>query len=110
MTASRKMVVCPACDGEGRITTGEWYEDRETGAHSPITEECDLCGGIGRVPETPIHTENVYPPIPMRQFDWCAYRDGYEPPDSEGVGGGNIGWGRTEADAIADLKDQEAVS
>lgn len=54
-----------------------------------------------------IITTNVYPPIPMRQFDWCAYRDGYEPPDSDGVGGGLIGWGRTEAAAIADLKEQE---
>ena len=50
-----------------------------------------------------IITSYVFPPIPLRQFDWCAYRDSYEPPDSDGVGGGLIGWGRTEQDAINDL-------
>ena len=43
-----------------------------------------------------IHTENVYPPIPLRQFDWSATYDGYEPGDP-------IGWGKTEQDAIDDL-------
>lgn len=57
--------------------------------------------------EQTIITEHVHPPIPVRMFDWCACREGYEPPDSEGVGGGLAGWGRTEADAIADLKKRE---
>lgn len=39
-------------------------------------------------------------PIPMRQFDWSAMRDGYD-------GGDPIGFGRTEAEAIADLIDNE---
>lgn len=39
---------------------------------------------------------HVYPPIPSRQFDWSAVRDGYEP-------GALIGWGATEALAIEDL-------
>ncbi len=43
-------------------------------------------------------TDFVYPPIPVRWFDWCAYLDGYEPGDA-------IGWGRTEAEAILDLED-----
>lgn len=50
-----------------------------------------------------IITQYEFPPIPLRQFDWCAYRDGYEPPDCDGVGGGHVGWGRTEEAAIADL-------
>ena len=45
-----------------------------------------------------IVTEHVYPPIPMRQFDWVAHYD-----DPEGL----AGWGRTEAEAIADLKARE---
>lgn len=54
-----------------------------------------------------IITEHVYPPIPLRQFDWCAYPEGYEPTDSDGVGGGGpVGWGRTEAEAIADYRQQ----
>jgi hypothetical protein len=38
-------------------------------------------------------------PIPMRQFDWQAMRDGDEPPCP-------VGFGRTEAEAIADLQQQ----
>lgn len=47
-----------------------------------------------------IITTHVYPPIPQRYFDWCAYRDGYEP-------GCLVGWGSTEAIAIADLEEKE---
>jgi hypothetical protein len=50
-----------------------------------------------------IVTSNVYPPIPIRvpirEFDWCAYLDGKEE-------AGPYGWGMTEAEAIADLKEQ----
>lgn len=49
--------------------------------------------------ERKIVTSNVYPPIPIRQFDWCAHFDG----DEEC---GPYGWGETEADAISDLKQQ----
>lgn len=44
-----------------------------------------------------IVTSYVYPPIPWRQFDWCAFIDGEEE-------AGPYGWGPTEEDAIADLK------
>jgi hypothetical protein len=46
-----------------------------------------------------IHTELVYPPIPLRQFDWCATFTG----DDEC---GPQGWGATEDEAIADLRQQ----
>ncbi len=39
-------------------------------------------------------------PIPMRQFDWSAWFEGTE---DEGM---PLGYGRTEAEAIADLKEQ----
>lgn len=42
----------------------------------------------------PIETSYIFPPIPMREFDWCAYRDPERVP---------YGYGRTEAEAIADL-------
>ena len=45
-----------------------------------------------------IITWHEYPPIPDRRFDWVAYREG----DEED---GPRGYGRTEAEAIADLKD-----
>jgi hypothetical protein len=48
-----------------------------------------------------IRTSFVYPPIPDRSCDWSAIdRNTY---DGEGS---PIGWGRTEAEAIADLKEQ----
>lgn len=49
--------------------------------------------------ELNIKTEHVYPPIPIRSFDWCAWFDGM---DEETRG---HGWGKTEAEAIADLKE-----
>ena len=48
---------------------------------------------------TCIITTHVYPPIPIRNFDWNACVDG----DEEY---GPSGWGRTEAEAIADLLAQ----
>jgi len=45
--------------------------------------------------ERPIVTSHVYPPIPLRSFDWAAHREG----DEEGL----CGWGATEEDAIEDL-------
>lgn len=62
---------------------------------------------IGKAETAPkIVTEHVFPPIPDRRFDWAAYDENYEPPDSDGVGGWPIGWGRTEAEAIADYQQQ----
>ena len=51
---------------------------------------------------TKIITTYVHPPIPDRRFDWCAYHDGEEEK-------GNYGYGKTEAEALEDLKrlDQE---
>jgi hypothetical protein len=43
-----------------------------------------------------IVTEYWAKPIPPREFDWQATRDGWEP-------GCPIGYGATEAEAIADL-------
>lgn len=49
-----------------------------------------------------IRTQHVYPPIPIRTMDWCAFDedtyDGAE--DSHPI----VGWGATEAEAVADLK------
>lgn len=33
-----------------------------------------------------IITEHVYPPIPIRDFDWCATFAGYEPGEPQGYG------------------------
>jgi hypothetical protein len=43
-------------------------------------------------------TENICPPIPMRDSDWIAYDD-----DTYDGPGSHIGVGATEAEAISDL-------
>lgn len=48
-----------------------------------------------------IKTQFVYPPIPIRSFDWSAVDDNtYDGPGSP------IGWGPTEQAAIDDLLEQ----
>lgn len=45
-----------------------------------------------------IITDYVFPPIPDRRFDWCAY---YE----NDVENQNLyGWGKTKEEALEDLK------
>lgn len=48
-----------------------------------------------------IKTSYIYPPIPIRQFDWSAIDD--DTYDGEGC---PVGYGATEAEAINDLKEQ----
>lgn len=48
------------------------------------------------VVKTKIFTEHVYPPIPVRSFDWSATFDSYEPGDV-------VGRGATEEEAVANL-------
>jgi hypothetical protein len=44
-------------------------------------------------------TSHIHPPIPLRDYDWCAFRQGYEPGDL-------IGYGETEEEAINDFYEQ----
>lgn len=46
-----------------------------------------------------ITTHLVYPPIPVRNYDWMACFGDYEP-------GNLVGYGATEDAAIADLMEQ----
>ena len=43
-----------------------------------------------------IVTSHVYPPIPVRSYDWCAHYDGEEE-------AGGYGWGSTEEEAVRDF-------
>lgn len=43
-----------------------------------------------------IITTNIFPPIPVRSFDFCAYYEGQEET-------GHYGYGASEAEAIIDL-------
>lgn len=61
-----------------------------------------LEAGLAPPPATrAIKTEHVYPPIPLRQFDWRAW---FEDDEHDAP----CGWGKTEAEAIQDLKDLNA--
>jgi hypothetical protein len=44
-----------------------------------------------------IVTTHVYPPIPIRQFDWQAHYDGEEDEQMD------AGYGRTKEEAVVDL-------
>lgn len=52
---------------------------------------------VSTMRERKIITDFVYPPIPDRRMDWCAFFDGEEE-------NGRYGWGLTEQEAIDDLK------
>lgn len=45
---------------------------------------------------TAVKTNFIYPPIPIRKFDWIAWFDGYEETKI-------AGYGETEAEAVSDL-------
>ena len=64
-------------------------------------QEVKMTNTYGR--EDDIVVVHVYPPIPSRDHDWCAYREGREE-------NGNYGWGRTPDAAIADLQQNEERS
>jgi hypothetical protein len=62
----------------------------------------DILEAHGAPKARKVVTDYVYPPIPTRDFDWQATWDDYDP-DPECSRGQNVGWGRTEAEAVADL-------
>jgi hypothetical protein len=49
--------------------------------------------------ERKVVTSHVYPPIPIRDYDWSAHFD------DVGADCSPHGWGRTEAEAKQDLLD-----
>jgi hypothetical protein len=86
------------CNPPGLAALGEpparhHYESRHDGFR---------CARCGKFVADPIRTTFVYPPIPIRLFDWQAVRDGYDL-------GSPYGHGPTEEAAIADLLESEAL-
>ena len=53
-----------------------------------------------------VEFQYVFPPIEVRDYDYCATLDGYEPGDA-------IGYGPTQqaalADLLADIESRESV-
>lgn len=56
--------------------------------------------------ERPIKVSYVHPPIPTREFDYCATFEGYEPGDPQG-------WGATPESAktwlLIEVDEREAA-
>ena len=52
-----------------------------------------------------LRTEHIFPPIPIRSLDWCAYDENtYDgAPDA---GHQIVGYGTTEREAVADFCEQ----
>jgi hypothetical protein len=50
-------------------------------------------------------TVHVYPPIPIRDYDWCAY-DSSTYDGAEDAGHQTVGWGPTEEAAVLDFNKQ----
>jgi hypothetical protein len=99
-------------DGDERNSRGEGvFFALPHGSNPPerADEYCTHFRTRRPLPSTPrvempkIKTRFIHPPIPIRNFDWEATRDGYDKGDP-------IGFGRTEALAIADLEQQEETS
>ena len=63
--------------------------------------DCPTCnpGGYENHQEPKIVTSHQFPPIPPRCFDWLATIEDLNEDSPQG-------WGETEAEAIADLKQQ----
>lgn len=51
-----------------------------------------------------ISTYHVYPPIPIRQYDWCAVDDDTYDGAPDSTTRNQIGYGTTPEEAIADLR------
>jgi hypothetical protein len=74
-------------------------------AFDPYCQSCAelqkvfLAALVAGLKKPKIVTSHVFPPIPIRSYDWCAYDDNtYDGP------GSIIGHGATEAEAIADFE------
>jgi len=91
---NRDCVTCPHSD-EGVKCPSPYYQPCADHLASQILERAAIRGRIK------VKTENVYPPIPIRDYDWSAVDDNTY--DGHGC---PIGWGRTEQAAIDDLVEQ----
>ena len=90
----RDCMSCPRAE-EGVICPAKYHKPCADHRAAVAAERADIRAKIN------VRTENVYPPIPIRDWDWSAVDDNtYDGP------GNPIGWGRTEKAAIDDLVEQ----
>ncbi len=93
----RDCLDCPRAT-EGATCPGKWKHPHKPCVDHRAVKAAERAAVLAKIK---IRTENVYPPIPIRDYDWSAVDDNTY--DGEGC---PIGWGRTEQAAIDDLIEQ----
>jgi hypothetical protein len=93
----RDCMDCPAAD-EGERCSARWPLPYHVCVEHRARKVAERAAILAKIK---VRTEHVYPPIPVREWDWSAVDDNtYDGP------GNPIGWGRTEQAAIDDLVEQ----
>jgi len=82
---------------DGEVFEGTLAHWQDVFFSNPTEENIkEYCKHMGwEVKFIEVKTQHIFPPIPSRNWDWCAYDDNR--PDRV------VGWGRTEKEAIADF-------
>jgi hypothetical protein len=97
MSVGYLTLTCHRCDFQKEVTRVRGAQRFSCNCGDFVTiidGDDDLRGGC-TVTYKRLVTENIVPPIPVRQFDWRAHLDGEE--------GRSMGWGPSRHDAILDL-------
>lgn len=89
-----RSIAMNAAQAAGRAAMEEYGECAYV---APQDHMAMMYAEASKLAERKIVCSHVYPPIPIRDYDWLAYFDGEEE--------GAQGWGRTEAEARQDLLD-----
>ena len=79
---------------------GEWTAESDHATPERAAARVRYLNGGKDISTNSIVTRHVNPPIPIRNHDWEAIRDGWDEGDP-------IGTGATEREAVQDLLDQE---
>ena len=52
MMPSQPTFLCPKCNGEKVVFTGNYKTDEKTGEYKGVTQSCEVCQGSGSILET----------------------------------------------------------
>ena len=95
----RDCLSCPRAD-EGVICPASYHKACADHRARMVAERAAILSRIK------VRTEHVYPPIPVRDYDWSAIDDDSYDGAHDSATRHQIGYGRTEQAAINDLVQQ----